>query len=283
VIVPPSTDLAREPVEIDTSVAHASRIYDYLLGGTTNFAVDRDLALRMAEAFYGGMENPQADVQANRAFLVRTVRHLAADRGIRQFLDIGTGIPNHDNVHAVAQQVSPDARVVYVDYDRIVQAHARTLLHSSPEGATAFVAADLRDPERILEQARATLDLTQPVALMLVGILHLVPEGAYGIVARLLDALAAGSFLVVSHLAKDVNADEMANVVARLNESTHETVLLRDRAEVARFFDGLDLLDPGVVPVDEWRPSPPAARPTPDRRQDGPRVTPIHGAVGQKP
>jgi S-adenosyl methyltransferase len=284
---PPPPDRTREPVEIDTSVAHASRIYDYLLGGTTNFAVDRERAEHMAEAFYGGIEHPRADVRANRAFLGRAVRHLVSDVGIRQFLDIGTGIPNSDNVHAVAQALAPESRIVYVDYDRIVQAHARTLLRSTPEGATAFVAADVRDPDHILQEARATLDFDRPIALMLVGLLHAVPDGAPEIVGRLVDALVPGSYLVLSHLARDINPEEMSEVERRLNSTgTHETFVLRDRAAVTGFFDGLELLEPGVVPVDEWRPdADPTARSGRPGRSGcaGTRVTPIYGAVARKP
>jgi hypothetical protein len=273
---PPS----RTPAGIDTQVAHASRIYDYLLGGTTNFAVDREMAEDVFGGVYaGGIEAARADVLANRAFLGRTVRYLADEVGIRQFLDIGTGIPTEDNVHQVAQGVAPDSRIVYVDYDLIVRAHAGLLLESSPQGATAYVTADLREPEKILEQAKATLDFTQPVALMLVAILHVVPDDddAYGIVSRLVEALPSGSHLVISHLANDINADEMVEVAKLLNERTHETFFLRDRADVARFFEGLELLEPEVVPVDHWRPT--GGR----RRRPGHRTTPIYGAVGRKP
>jgi hypothetical protein len=269
----------REPVDIDTGVAHASRMYDYLLGGTNNFAIDRQLAQQMAEVFYGGLDIARSDVKANRAFLVRAVRHLVTEAGIRQFLDIGTGIPNGDNVHAVAQSLAPESRVVYVDYDLIVQAHARVLLQSTPEGATAFISADLRDPERILHEAAVTLDFARPVALVLVGVLHNIADDPHDVVARLVDALPSGSHLVISHMASDIHPAEMAEVMRRLDENAYEPFVARDRAGVSRFFDGLALLEPGLVPVDEWRPSePPAPRPTPD----GPRTTPIYGAVGRK-
>jgi hypothetical protein len=267
------------PAEIDTNVPHASRIYDYLLGGTTNFVVDREMAEEVFGRVYeGGIEAARADVQANRAFLGRTVRYLAAEAGVRQFLDIGTGIPTEGNVHEVAQEVAPDARIVYVDYDLIVQAHARALLESTPEGATAYLTADVREPEKILQQAQSTLNLSKPVALMLVGILHVIPDDddPYGIVGQLLAALPPGSYLVVSHLASDINSDEMAEVSKRLNEQMLEPFVARDRVGVARVFEGLDLLESGVVPVDEW--GQPESRPAPPAR-----ITPIYGAVGRKP
>jgi S-adenosyl methyltransferase len=269
----------RTPAEINTQVPHASRIYDYLLGGTTNFVVDREMAEQVFNAVYaGGIDAARSDVRENRAFLGRTVRYLAGDIGIRQFLDIGTGIPTEDNVHQVAQRVAPESRIVYVDYDLIVGAHASRLLESTPEGATAYLTADLREPDQILEQAKDTLDFRQPVALMLVAILHVVPDqdDAYDIVARLLKALPSGSYLVMSHLASDINPGETVEAVKLLNERAHETFFLRDHAGVARFFDGLELLEPGVVTVDQWRPGD-------EHRRPGDRPTPIYGAVGRKP
>jgi hypothetical protein len=269
------------PAEIDTRVPHASRIYDYLLGGTRNFAVDREMAHEVFKDVYEeGIDSARADVQANRAFLGRAVRYLAGEAGIRQFLDIGTGIPTEDNVHEVAQRVAPDSRVVYVDYDMIVQAHAQVLLESTPEGATTYLLADLREPEKILHQAEDTLDFTKPVALILVGVLHLVTDkdDAYGIVARLLGALPSGSYLVISHLASDINPAEMAEATERLNARTHETFVLRDRIEVARFFDGLEIVksDSDVVPVDHW------CQAGTGRRRTARRATPIHAAMGRK-
>jgi hypothetical protein len=277
----PSPDPGRPPAEIDTQVPHASRIYDYLLGGTNNFTVDQVMAEAVfGGSFVGGISAAKADTRANRRFLGRAVRHLTGEVGLRQFLDIGTGIPTEDNVHQVAQRVAPEARIVYVDYDLMVQAHATQLLDSTPTGACSFVQADLRDPDVILREAAATLDLSQPVGLVLVGILHVIPDSddAYGVVGELLDALVPGSHLVLSHLAGDINGDEMAEMVKQLNGQTHETFFLRDEVGITKFFDGLDLLDPGVVSVDQWRPdAPPATRP--GRR----RITPIYGAVGRKP
>jgi hypothetical protein len=198
-----------EPVEINKNVPHMARVYDYMLGGTNNFAVDRELAVHATEAL-GGIEVVRGDVRANRKFLVDAVRWLALEAGVRQFLDVGTGIPNADNVHGVAQRAAADSRVVYVDYDPVVLAHAHELLKSTPQGATDFIYGDLRDPDHIVDRAGATLDFDQPVALMLVGIFHYVldREDPYGIMRRLLDAVPSGSFLAVSHLAKDIVADD---------------------------------------------------------------------------
>ncbi|MEW2444221.1 SAM-dependent methyltransferase [Micromonospora marina] len=240
---------------IDTSVAHPARRYNYWLGGKDNFQADRDSGDAMAERF------PTIRISAleNRRFLRRAVRHLAGEAGIRQFLDIGTGIPTADNTHEVAQSTDPRARVVYVDNDPIVLAHARALLTSSAEGATAYLDADLRDPERILAHPdlRRTLDLSQPVALMLLAVLHFVPDGddPYAIVGRLLDALPAGSYLAASHATYDYLPAEVAAEAkaAARGGGPHGVINLRSREEVVRFFDGLEPVEPGVCSVAEWR------------------------------
>ena len=239
---------------IDTAVAHPARVYDYWLGGTNNFAADREAAERVLAATPG----LRARVRANRAFLVRVVRYLAAEAGIRQFLDIGTGIPSADNTHEVAQAAAPDSRVVYVDNDPIVLVHARELLASSPQGATQYVEGDLRDPAAILEAASRTLDFTRPTALMLLGVLHLIgdSEDPYRIVAGLMDALPPGSYLAISHPASDIHAAAQAEAQKRYNERVATPQTLRSRAEVMRFFDGLDLVPPGLVYVHVWRPDP---------------------------
>jgi hypothetical protein len=272
-----ATGPAGDPVEIDTSVAHAARIYDYYLGGTTNFAVDRAAAERSAAVHPGGIATVRASVLANRAFLERAVRHLAAEVGVRQFLDIGTGIPTQGNVHEVAQQITPASRIVYVDNDPIVLAHAHALLRSTSEGATAYLQADLRDPATILKQAAETLDFGSPVAVMLLGILHFFPaqDDPYGIVATLLEEMPSGSHLVISHLAEDIYAVEMAEVASRMNRMTQETWVLRPRADVERFFDGLELVAPGVVQVDQWRPD------GPPTSTEG-RLNPLYAGVGRK-
>jgi S-adenosyl methyltransferase len=267
---------ARYAAEIDTAVPHPARIYDYLLGGTTNFAVDREAAERASAVV--GMENACADVRANRAFLERAVRYLAGEAGVRQFVDIGTGIPNADQVHAVAQKVAPDARIVYVDHDPIVVAHAHELLKSTSEGTTAFVLADLREPEVILERAAETLDFAKPVAVMLVAVLHFFADEGdpYGLVKQLLHAVPSGSYLTVSHLTGDFAPDAMTKVVEQLNRSTSEPFVLRPRTKIVRFFDGLDLVEPGLVQVDEWRPDPDTSAPASKWQPC------FYGAVGRK-
>jgi SAM-dependent methyltransferase len=245
---------ARLPVDLDTSVAHPARVYDYWLGGKDNFAADREAAEQAIAA------NPTIvpGVRTNRAFLRRSVRYLAGEAGIRQFLDVGTGLPSADNTHQVAQAVAPDSRVVYVDNDPIVLVHARALLTGTPQGATAYLDADARDPGSVLAQAAHTLDFAEPVALMMLAILQLIPDDAdpHAIVRCLVDGLAPGSYLVISHPASDVLPDAMAEMQRRLNERQREVTTFRPRADTSRFFDGLDLIEPGVVQPHRWRPGP---------------------------
>jgi hypothetical protein len=266
-----TTGSAHPSDRIDTSVAHPARRYNYWLGGKDNFQADRESGDAMAARF----PTIRTSALENRRFLQRAVRHLAREAGIRQFLDIGTGIPTADNTHEVAQAVAPESRVVYVDNDPIVLAHARALLTSSPEGATAYIDADLREPEKILRHPDLlrTIDLSRPVGLMLVAILHFVTPGEdpYAIVNTLLDAVPSGSYLAISHLASDIMADEMSALYDRISERTKETFVLRSRAEVSRFFDDLDLVDPGVVLVNEWH------------TDSGKVDLPVYAAVGVKP
>jgi hypothetical protein len=214
-------------------------------------------------------------VRANRAFLARTVRFLATECGVRQFLDIGTGIPTANNTHEVAQAAAPSSRIVYVDNDPIVIAHARALLASSPEGATAYLEADLREPDVILAAARQTLDFSQPIALMLLGVLHLIQdaEDPYKIVSHLMDALPAGSYLVISHPASDIHANQ-AEVQRRYNERVATPQTLRSHAQVCRFFDGLQLIPPGVAYVHTWRADPDDEPPT--------EMVSAHGGMARK-
>ena len=238
--------------EFDSSVPHIARVYDYWLGGKDNFAADRELGERTLQAY----PNLVFSVRANRAFLARTVRFLTADMGIRQFVDIGTGIPTANNTHQVAQRVAPDCRIVYVDNDPIVLSHARALLASSPEGACAYIDADLRDPEKILAEAAHTLDFTKPVAVMLIAVLQFVGDDAEasGIVNRLMDACVPGSFVTISHPASDIDAEQHTEMVRRLNQDVAGKATLRDRAGVARLFDGFELVEPGMVRAVKWRP-----------------------------
>jgi S-adenosyl methyltransferase len=245
---------------IDTTRAHPARIYDSWLGGKDNFAADREAAALALEAY---PELAEA-IRSNRAFLGRAVRFLTG-AGVRQFLDIGTGLPAADNTHEVAQREAPTSRIVYVDNDPIVLRHAQALLTSTPEGACDYVQADVRDPETVLAEAARTLDFGRPVALMLLAVLQfaLDEDDPYGLVARLLAALPAGSYLVISHPTDDFNPNKGESMRV-YNERSVEQAVVRNRAETARFFDGLDLLDPGVVPVASWRPAPAetAARPS---------------------
>jgi S-adenosyl methyltransferase len=214
-------------------------------------------------------------VRANRAFLGRATRYLAAEAGIRQFLDIGTGIPTADNTHEVAQRAAPDSRVVYVDNDPIVLLHAQALLRSTLQGATDYLQADLRDPGMILDRAAAVMDLDQPVAVMLLGVLHLIQdsEDPWGIVARLMTAMPAGSYLTISHPAIDIHHAQ-ANAQRVYNERVSTPQTLRTREEVARFFTGLELVEPGLVQVHQWRPDPG------DFTPEG--VVSAHGGVARK-
>jgi hypothetical protein len=234
----------------DTSVPHIARVYNYWLGGKDHFAADRELA----ERFIAADPKVIAGVRANRAFLGRAVHFLAAEAGIRQFLDIGTGIPTASNTHEVAQRAAPDSHVVYVDNDPIVLAHARALLTSDPAGATDYIDADLRNTGTILAQAARMLDFGRPVAVMLVGILQCIPDedDPPGIVAALMDAVPPGSYLAVSHPAADVYAQARAGA-ALLNEGLSSPIIFRTRAAVARFFDGLELVEPGLVSISQWR------------------------------
>ncbi|MGI5197732.1 SAM-dependent methyltransferase [Streptomyces sp. CA-288835] len=246
-----STDPAQRALsKIDTSAPQSARIWNYWLGGKDNYEVDRAAGDAFKELFPGIEE----EARASRYFLVRAVRFLAGERGIRQFLDVGTGLPTVDNTHEVAQRVAPDARVVYVDNDPLVLAHAQALLTSTtPEGSTLYIDADLREPERILEAAREALDFTRPVALMLMGILGLVEDHdeACSIVRRLMAGLPSGSYLV--HY-DGGNTNEVYNeATRRYNEISGAPYILRSPEQIARYYDGLELVEPGVVSCSRWR------------------------------
>ena len=242
----------RSTLPFDISKAHQARVYDYLLGGKDNYAADR----AWAEAALEAWPNSAFTAQANRAFLGRMVRYLAGEAGIRQFLDIGTGIPTAGNVHEVAQAVAPESRVVYVDYDPVVLAHARALLDSHEAGATEYIDADLRDTGTILGQAGGLLDFTKPVAVTLIAILHAVPDAddPYAIVARLMDAVPPGSYLAISHMGSDLFGQEASQRLQNLNgRDSQQQYFHRTGEEVARFFDGTDLVPPGLARAEEWR------------------------------
>jgi len=267
-------DSAQDAVVIDTSKPHPARMYDWYLGGKDNYPVDEEMGRQMLAL------DPRVPVMArvNRAFMHRATRWLARN-GVRQFLDIGTGIPTEPNLHQIAQEVAPDARVVYCDNDPIVLAHAEALLRSTPEGATEYLQADVRDPAAVIEGARKVLDFDRPVALSLVALLHFVSdeEGARELVGRLLSELPSGSCLTMTHATADFTPEVSAVATEKL-KAAGVTLALRSRDEFARFFHGLDLVAPGVEVVHQWRPE--LGEPVPGQ-DDG--VIPGYGAVARKP
>jgi hypothetical protein len=260
---------------IDTSVAHPARRYNYWLGGKDNFAADRASGDQLEAMF----PKVRQGALANRALLRRAVTYLTAEAGIRQFLDIGTGLPTADNTHEVAQRIAPASRIVYVDNDPLVMTHARALLTSSAEGRTAYLEADLNDPDAILADPvlRETLDLDRPVALMLIAVLHFVHGhgAARPIVRRLMEALPSGSYLVATHATQDFGSPEHAALYQQLLDQGRTDVWTRPRDEFAALFDGLELVEPGVVPASEWHPEPGAE--IPDRADIN-----VWTAVGRK-
>jgi len=234
----------------DITVTSPARVWDYWLGGKDNYAVDRETAGNAAAA----MPSMPRIARASRRFLTSAVTLLTQEHGVRQFLDIGSGLPTADNTHEVAQRLAPDARVVYVDHDPVVLRHGQALLASAPEGATDFVQADLRDAEKVLAEAGRTLDFRRPVAVFLITVLHFIPDSdrPHEIVSRLTRALAPGSFLAVLHAPSDVRADEVSGMARNYNSNTPSPITPRPRAEVARFFDGLEMVPPGLVNFTGW-------------------------------
>jgi len=255
---------------IDTSVPHPARVWDYWLGGKDNYAPDRAVGDEIVKV----MPDLPVNARSEREFIGRVVTYLAGERGIDQFLDVGTGIPTADNTHQVAQRVNPKARIVYVDNDPIVLAHAQALLVGTPEGATDYIDADLREPGPILEQAARTLDFSRPIALMLMGVLEFVPdpEQASNSVRTLLDALPSGSYLALAHSVHSPSMDEAA---ARWNASGATPLTLRTPEQLAAFFDGLEIVDPGIVSLPKWRPTPTTSYTNREVFQ--------YGGVGRKP
>jgi hypothetical protein len=246
-------DVPEFPLGFDISVAHPARVYDYWLGGKDHFEPDRIAAQEVIAV----RPTIIRDIRANREFLGRVVRFLAGEAGIRQFLDIGTGIPSANNTHEVAQSVAPDCRIVYVDNDPIVLAHARALLTSTPEGACAYLDADLKDTGKILQEAARTLDFSRPVAVLFIGVLHLVSDAdePLRIMGEMLDATVAGSYLALTQPAKDVNADQVAEGARRYNEHVKTPQTRRTYAETLRFFDRMEVVPPGLVQCHRWRPA----------------------------
>jgi hypothetical protein len=266
-----------QPVDLQTDQPHPARVYDYLLGGKDNFAADR----AAAEAGLRANPNSRIPPRENRAFLGRAVRYLAGEAGLSQFLDIGTGIPTSPNVHEVAQAVEPAARIVYVDNDPIVLTQARALLTTGPQGRTAYIDADLRDIDAILgsPDLQRTLDLSRPVGLLLIAVMHFIPDedDPWALAARLLAALPSGSYLALSHLTGDFDPAAWAGVVAVYRRSG-VTMKVRPKPDIERFFAGLDLIDPGVVSLPRWRPDPSdVGRPPSDA------AVSVYGGVARKP
>jgi hypothetical protein len=239
--------------KLDTTVPHSARIWNWWLGGKDNFPVDREVGEQIRQMLPDIVNLARAD----RAFLGRAVRYLTGEAGVRQFLDIGTGLPTADNTHEVAQSIDPSCRIVYVDNDPLVLAHARALLTSTPEGATAYIDADLHEPDKIVEQASRTLDFSHPVALTLLGIVHFIldDDEARAIVKRLVDAVPSGSYLVIAHVTNEVNGPVQDEAIRHWNEFGKPTIVTRSAQQIGRFFDGLELLEPGIVSCSRWRPA----------------------------
>ncbi|HEV2870328.1 MAG TPA: SAM-dependent methyltransferase [Actinomycetota bacterium] len=268
------TGTQQVPPEINTNVPQSARVYDYWLGGKDHFPADRALG----DAIAGALPTIRTQVRAQRAFLGRAVRYLTRDAGIRQYLDIGTGIPSAGNVHDVAQEIAPESRVLYVDNDPIVLAHARALMAGTPEGSVAFIQADLREPEAILGDpaVAAILDLAQPVGLVLVGVMHHLRDSddPRRVVATLVGALAPGSYLVLSQSTPDFDPEAMRNLAAASEQGGIANVP-RSLAGTEPFFAGLELVEPGLVPMAAWRPDPGAAK--------DPGGVYAYGGVARKP
>ena len=270
---PVTQDQPGQRPQLDTSVASIARIYDYWLGGKDNFKADREAAELMIQQY----PDIVAGVRKNRAFLGRAVHYLAAEAGIRQFLDIGTGLPSSNNTHEVAQRAAPDARIVYVDNDPIVLSHAQALLASTPEGACAYVDADIRDTGKILKDAANLLDFSRPVAVCLIMILQFVPDedDPVSIVRTLVDALPSGSYLTIAHPASDVD-QQVGPALRQLSTRMGGTrAVPRSYQEVSRFFDGLEMVEPGLVQLHRWRPG--------TGLDDIGRDLAAYGAVARKP
>ncbi|HEY2946954.1 MAG TPA: SAM-dependent methyltransferase [Micromonosporaceae bacterium] len=242
--------------KLDTNVPHSARIWNYWLGGKDHFAADRAVGDQVRAVFPSIVEN----ARASRAFLIRAIQYLAGEVGIRQFLDIGTGLPTANNTHEVAQAVAPESRIVYVDNDPLVLVHARALLTSSPNGRTDYIDADARDTDKILHEAARTLDFNQPVVVIMLGLLGNIPDydEARSIVKRLMDGVPSGSYLVINDGTN--TSDEIAEG-ARVSSAGGHPYILRSPDEIEHFFDGLDLQEPGVVSAPRWRPEPGSALP----------------------
>jgi S-adenosyl methyltransferase len=261
---------------IDHSVAHPARVYEWFLGGKNNFEVDREAAQRMGSALPGGVEAVRKLARTNREFLMRAVQYLVSEAGISQFLDMGSGIPtsNRDNVHQIAQDVIPSSRVVFVDYDPVVLAMAHEVLRSHPEGRSMFILADVRDVDEVLAKAGETLDFDQPVGLLLVAVFHLMTDDPKPIVERYLAGLPSGSFLVMSNIAADIDPEHTMEMARRYSELAAEPMVPRSHDLMESLFEGLELVEPGIVRAVEWN--------NPDYDPEAP-TPPMWVAVARKP
>jgi hypothetical protein len=263
------TDTGRQSDRLDTSVAHTARIWNYWLGGKDHYEADREVGDQIS----GFLPDIVASARADRAFLTRAVTYLVKEAGVRQFLDVGTGLPTAGNTHEVAQGIAPECRVVYVDNDPLVLVHARALLAGTPEGVTDYIEADARDTAAILDGASRSLDFTKPVAVMLLGILNFIGDDdeAQAIVNACMAAVPSGSYLAIAHPTNEIKPEESEEAARFWNEHAKPPITLRNVARLERFFTGLDLLEPGVVPCSRWRPA-----------EEQPEVY-QYGAVGRKP
>jgi S-adenosyl methyltransferase len=292
-----SGDHGPQPIEIEADVAHPARVHNYLAGGDAHFAADREAVEHLSEVLPDGLDNARVAVQTMGKFQHRAVRYLVREAGIRQFLKLGTAIPAAEDIHEVAQAAAPDAKVVYVGSDPVILAHAHALRRGGGDGGTAYIHGSLNDPEELTRrasgtmhsmlvdpeglarQASALLDLGRPIAVLLPATLNFVPDenDPYGLVARLLRTVASGSYLVLAHTSHDITADGMIEAAERFSKLLGEPYVTRSRGAIARFFDGLDMVEPGLVQVDRWRPD-----------EDAPvlpsgRPVPLYAAVARKP
>jgi hypothetical protein len=268
-------------IDIDTTVADPARVHNFLAGGDAHFAVDREAVNQAATILPGGMETAQRAVQSIVGFQARVIRYLAAEPAVRQFMKLGTAVPVVEDVHEVAQAAAPDTRVVYVGNDPLTLAHAHSLRRARPEGATAYIHASLADTEAVVRQASATLDFDRPVGLLLPATLNFVPDDRdpYGIVTRLLAAVPSGSYLALTHTSHEIRSERMLEAAERFSKLLGPQYVVRTKDEIARFFDGLDLVEPGLVQIDRWHPEPAG-----DAAADSNvRPAPIYGGVGRKP
>ena len=271
----------RQPpvIGIDITAAHPARVHNFLAGGDANFAVDREAVEKTVGMLPGELETARRAVQTMAGFSARVVRHLVTDVGVTQFLKLGTAVPAGEDVHEIAQSAAPGTRIVYVGDDPTVLAHAHDLRRSCPEGTTAYVHGSLLDIGPIIEQAATTLDLDRPVAVLSPATMNFVADedDPHGIVARIVAALAPGSYLALAHSSPDVGSERMREAAERFASLLGDPYVVRSREEIARFFAGLDLVEPGLVPIEQWRPAP-GAEPDPTRRP-----VPLYGALARKP